>query len=57
MQMTDFAYGTGRTMTLNCLGNGALQLRISQDAERISALHSTTTRIGHELPSQRDDQI
>ena len=57
MQMTDFAHGTRRTMTLNCLGNGDLQLRISQDGERTLALHNTITRIGHESPSLKDDQI
>ena len=57
MQMTGSAYGTRRTMTSSCLGNGALKLRISQDGERISVLHNITTRIGQELPSQKDDQI
>ena len=44
-------------MILNCLGNGDLQLRISQDGERTLALHNTITRIGHgvALPEGRPD--
>ena len=30
---------------------------VPQNRERTSAPHNTTTRIGHALPSQRDDQI
>ena len=57
MQMTGSACGTRRTMTSSCSGNGALKLRISQDGERTSVLRNITTRIGQELPSQKDDQI
>ena len=57
MQMTGFAYGTRQTMTLNCLGNGALQSRISQDGRAYlgTAQHNYShwTRVA--LPEGRPD--